>query len=176
VYFTPRGNSPTGCSFIRLNKVDLGVDLYTGVEDKYGRVEGLTAGVDHEEIRDLRKEIGARFVEVRGVGLSYFTCTCWLTRNGPDRAALRVSVEPIFNYSVGKNFLLTSSLAARGLKLSGSTALLVSLSDPSTFWNQSSIVTMSLLVMILYTCTLSGSNNYRVPIRIWQLVFVILWL
>jgi hypothetical protein len=66
VYFTPRGNSPTGCSFIRMNKVDLGVDLYTGVEDKYGRVEGLTAGVDHEEIRDLRKEIGARFVEVRG--------------------------------------------------------------------------------------------------------------
>ncbi len=51
-----------------MNKVDLGVDLYTGVEDKYGRVEGLTAGVDHEEIRDLRKEIGARFVEVRGFG------------------------------------------------------------------------------------------------------------
>ncbi len=68
MYFTPRGNSPTGCSFIRLNKVDLGVDLYTGVEDKYGRVEGLTAGVDHEEIRDLRKEIGARFVEVRALG------------------------------------------------------------------------------------------------------------
>ncbi len=68
VYFTPRGNSPTGCSFIRINKVDLGVDLYTGVEDKYGRVEGLTAGVDHEEIRDLRKEIGARFVEVRVLG------------------------------------------------------------------------------------------------------------
>jgi len=64
VYFTPRGESPTGCSFIRLNKVDLGVDLFTGVEEKYGRVEGNTAGVDHEEIRDLRKEIGARFVEV----------------------------------------------------------------------------------------------------------------
>ncbi len=48
--------------------MDLGVDLYTGVEDKYGRVEGLTAGVDHEEIRDLRKEIGARFVEVRTLG------------------------------------------------------------------------------------------------------------
>ncbi len=44
------------------------MDLYTGVEDKYGRVEGLTAGVDHEEIRDLRKEIGARFVEVRALG------------------------------------------------------------------------------------------------------------
>jgi hypothetical protein len=55
-----------------VNKVDLGVDLYTGVEDKYGRVEGLTAGVDHEEIRDLRKEIGARFVEVRALDLLFY--------------------------------------------------------------------------------------------------------
>ncbi len=48
------------------------MDLYTGVEDKYGRVEGLTAGVDHEEIRDLRKEIGARFVEVRALDLLFY--------------------------------------------------------------------------------------------------------
>jgi dynactin complex subunit len=64
VYFTPRGDSPTGCSFIRHNKVDAGVDVLRGVEAKYGRVEGETAGVDHEEIRDLQKEIGARFVQV----------------------------------------------------------------------------------------------------------------
>ena len=64
VYFTPRGESPTGCSFIRHHKVDLGVDLYRCVEAKYGRVEGDTAGVDYNEIRDLQKEIGARFVQV----------------------------------------------------------------------------------------------------------------
>ena len=64
VYFSPRGDSPTGCSFIRHDKVELGVDLFAGVEAKYGRVEGETAGVDHTEIRNLQKEIGARFVQV----------------------------------------------------------------------------------------------------------------
>lgn len=65
LYFTPRSQAATCCSFIRHNKVDLGVDLVTGVEAKYGRVEGETAGVDHEEIRDLQKEIGARFIQVK---------------------------------------------------------------------------------------------------------------
>jgi hypothetical protein len=50
-----------------------------------------------------------------------------------------------------KKFLLTSSLAAWGLKLSGSAALLVRRSVPSTFWNQDLLFTMSLPVMILYT-------------------------
>ena len=54
-----------------------------------------------------------------------------------------------------KKFLITYNLAAWGLKLSGSAALLVSRSAPSTFWNQTSLFTMSLPVMILYTCAIS---------------------
>ena len=64
-YFTPRSSSPTSSSFLRLNKVNLGINLLEGVNLRYGKVEGETAGVGQEFIDDLQKEIGARFVQVR---------------------------------------------------------------------------------------------------------------
>jgi Leucine-rich repeat (LRR) protein len=65
-YFQPRHTSPTSSSFLRINKVNLGVNLLEGVRMRYGKVEGETAGVGQEFIDDLQKEIGARFVQVVG--------------------------------------------------------------------------------------------------------------
>ena len=63
-YFSPQSTSPTSCSFLRHNKVNFGVDLFKGVNLRYGKVEGETAGVGQDYIDDLQKEIGARFVQV----------------------------------------------------------------------------------------------------------------
>jgi len=65
-YFTPvrEGNN---CSFVRRAKVTQpGIGLVEAVKDRYGVVEGKTAGVEQDKIMDLQAEIGARFVEVVG--------------------------------------------------------------------------------------------------------------
>ena len=67
-YFIPRSSSTTSSSFIRLNKVSLGVDIVTGVKERYGKVDGGTGGVEQHTINNFRNTIGARFVEV---GLSF---------------------------------------------------------------------------------------------------------
>ena len=63
-YFTPSNPGPTSCSFVRHNKVCFGNDIVEGVKQRYGKVEGETAGVGQQTIDDLQKEIGARFVQV----------------------------------------------------------------------------------------------------------------
>jgi len=65
-YFTPVRNG-NNCSFLRRGKVtQLGIGLVEAVKDRYGVVEGKTAGVEQDKIMDLQAEIGARFVEVVG--------------------------------------------------------------------------------------------------------------
>ena len=66
-YFIPRNYSPTSSSFLRINKVNLGINLLEGVRLRYGKVEGETAGVGQECMDDLQKEIGARFVQVKKI-------------------------------------------------------------------------------------------------------------
>ena len=63
-YFTPTNPGPTCCSFLRRTKVSFGGDLVEGVKRRYGKVEGETAGVGQQNIDELQKEIGARFVQV----------------------------------------------------------------------------------------------------------------
>jgi len=65
-YFIPSSSSTTSSSFIRLNKVSLGVDIVTGVKERYGKVDGGTGGVEQHTINNFRNTIGARFVEVVG--------------------------------------------------------------------------------------------------------------
>ena len=65
-YFKPvrLGNN---CSFVRKQKVtSWGIGLLQAVVSKYGVVEGVTAGVNEKDIKELQAEIGARFVEVVG--------------------------------------------------------------------------------------------------------------
>jgi len=65
-YFKPI-RSGRNCSFIRKGKVSQhGIGLLEAVKNRYGEVEGKTAGVEQKEIEDLQAEIGARFVEVVG--------------------------------------------------------------------------------------------------------------
>ena len=55
------------CSFLRRAKVEVwGRGLLAAVEERYGAVEGDTAGVEEGRMRELQHEIGARFVEVVG--------------------------------------------------------------------------------------------------------------
>ena len=55
------------CSFLRRAKVEVwGRGLLAAVEERYGAVEGETAGVEEGGMRELQHEIGARFVEVVG--------------------------------------------------------------------------------------------------------------
>jgi len=55
------------CSFLRRAKVEVwGRGLLAAVEERYGAVEGDTAGVEEGGMRELQHEIGARFVEVVG--------------------------------------------------------------------------------------------------------------
>ena len=63
-YFHPI-RSGSCCSFLRHNKVSFGIDVVEGVNLRYGRVEGDTAGVELNVMEDLQKEIGARFVQVK---------------------------------------------------------------------------------------------------------------
>lgn len=67
-YFTPvQSDSPTSCSFLRTEKVDWGVTLMAAIIEKYGAVEGATAGVVAEDMKQLGKEMGARFFQVIGM-------------------------------------------------------------------------------------------------------------
>ena len=63
-YFKPTSSSPTSSSFIRLNKVTLGIDIVQGANERYGRVEGETAGVEQDTMINFKNDIGARFVQV----------------------------------------------------------------------------------------------------------------
>jgi len=65
-YFQPV-RSGNFCSFLRRAKVEVwGRGLLAAVEERYGAVEGDTAGVEEGRMRELQHEIGARFVEVVG--------------------------------------------------------------------------------------------------------------
>ena len=63
-YFQPTSSAGTACSFLRHDRVDFGTDVLQGVKQRYGRIEGETAGVGQADIDELQKEIGARFVQV----------------------------------------------------------------------------------------------------------------
>ena len=76
-YFIPRNYSPTSSSFLRINKVNLGINLLEGVRLRYGKVEGETAGVGQECMDDLQKEIGARFVQVKKLHV-FLSCSHFL--------------------------------------------------------------------------------------------------
>jgi len=67
-YFTPvQEDSPKSCSFLRTEKVDWGVTLMAAITEKYGAVDGVTAGVVAEDMQQLGKEMGARFFQVIGM-------------------------------------------------------------------------------------------------------------
>jgi len=67
-YFTPvTPNCPTSCSFLRTEKVNWGIPLMKAISEKYGAVEGATAGVVAEDMHQLGKEMGARFFQVIGM-------------------------------------------------------------------------------------------------------------
>lgn len=59
-------STPTSGSFVRPHKVDRGQSIAQGIRLRYGEVEGDTAGVDKEELAELRKEMNAPFLEVVG--------------------------------------------------------------------------------------------------------------
>ena len=66
-YFeTLNRSNPNSASFVRPAKVTSGVSVCEAVIDRYGAVEGSTAGVDEKELERLCKEIGAPFVTVVG--------------------------------------------------------------------------------------------------------------
>ena len=45
-------------------QVNLGRDILAGTNERYGLVEGETAGVEQDTMINFKNEIGARFVEV----------------------------------------------------------------------------------------------------------------
>lgn len=63
-YFTASG--PKSGSFVRPRKVTGGIDLDECLNKRYGVVSGSNAGVDMNEIHNLKREMNAPFIELVG--------------------------------------------------------------------------------------------------------------
>ncbi|XP_063995172.1 tubulin-specific chaperone E [Diachasmimorpha longicaudata] len=63
-YFKTR--YPTSGSFVRPGKVKSGISCVEAIKNRYGYIDDELAGVDRENISNLRKEINAPFLEMVG--------------------------------------------------------------------------------------------------------------
>ncbi|XP_034244405.1 tubulin-specific chaperone E [Thrips palmi] len=57
---------PTSGSFVRSTKLNFGISCVDAIHQRYGKVEGSTAGVDSDAIFELKKQFNIPFVEMVG--------------------------------------------------------------------------------------------------------------
>lgn len=57
---------PTSGSFVRPNKVNFGISCVEAIKDRYGKVDGSTAGIDENALSELKKAMNANVVEMVG--------------------------------------------------------------------------------------------------------------
>jgi len=141
------------CSFVRKGKVtQAGIGLVEAVKDRYGVVEGKTAGVEQKEMMELQAEIGARFVEV--VGFDKVN-----KEQSQTRGLRTVSVRNmgVVGRGESKADLVSELPALRDLDLSES--LISSWSEVSTLCNQLKLHTLDLSYNLLPVDTLATTDK-----------------
>lgn len=57
---------PTSGSFVRPNKVNFGKSFIEALHDRYGKIEGHTAGLDEKEVAEMKKSLNAPLLEFVG--------------------------------------------------------------------------------------------------------------
>lgn len=57
---------PTSGSFVRPAKLNFGISCVEAIRQRYGKVEGSTAGVDRDAISELKREFNIPFIEMVG--------------------------------------------------------------------------------------------------------------
>jgi hypothetical protein len=141
------------CSFVRRGKVTQpGIGLVEAVKDRYGVVEGKTAGVEEENILDLQAEIGARFVEV--VGFDKVN-----KEQSQIRGLRTVSVRNMGVVGRGTGLDVTEELPKlRDLDLSES--LVCSWAEVSVICNQLKLHTLDLSYNLLPVATLTNTDTH----------------
>jgi len=151
-YFSPVREGKY-CSFLRKSKVtQFGLGLVEAVQERYGMVEGKTAGVERSEIDDLQAEIGARFVEV--VGFDKVN-----KEQSQIRGLKTVSVRNMGVAGRGENVESVQSDLPKLRDLDLSESLISSWAEVAVLCNQLQLHTLDLSYNLLPLASLSSADK-----------------